>query len=81
MLVIIICLSHSNHVTFSYLEEISEDPIINVFVINMMWDGVNHIKHHTKVTYFITSFPGNNVDICPPLISMEMFTEKVPEDY
>lgn len=77
MLVIIICLSHRNNTTFSYLAEIFEDPIINIFVIGTMWDGVNHIKHHTKVTNFITSIAGNNVDMFPPLISMEMFNDKV----
>lgn len=47
MLVIIICLFNRNNITFSYLTEIFEDPIIDIFVIDSMWDGKNHIKYHT----------------------------------
>lgn len=36
MLVIINCLTYRNNVTFSYLAEIFEDPIINMFVIDTM---------------------------------------------
>lgn len=32
-----------------------------------------------KVRNFITSIAGNNVDVCPPLISMEMHIGKVSE--
>jgi fibronectin type 3 domain-containing protein len=27
----------------------------------------------------ITAIEDNHVDVCPPLVSMEMFTEKVPK--
>lgn len=46
------------------------------FVDNIQ-DEISHIKYHMKVRNFITLIAGNNVDVYPPLISMEMFSERV----
>lgn len=70
-------LSNRNNVTCFYLTEMFEHPIISIFIIDAMWDNINHIKYNAKVKNFITSITGNNVDVCPPLISMAMFIEKV----
>ena len=42
-----------------------------------MQDKISHIKYHMKVRNSITSIAGNNADVYPLLISMEMFSEEV----